>query len=410
MSPAPTILQVIPQLETGGAERTVIEVAEAIVRAGGQALVASEGGRLGDELAAAGGELISFPAGTKNPARIVANARRLAALIRERGVDLVHARSRAPAWSAYLACRWTKRPFVTTYHGIYNQKSAPKAWYNGVMARGDLVIANSQYTADIVRQRHGTPDSRLRVIERAVDLDRFSPAAVSPERIARLRQGWGVPASARLILHAARLTRWKGQRVVIEAAGLVRDQPWFRDAVIVLAGDDQGRTEYRAGLQARIDALGLAGKVFLPGHCADMPAAFAAARLAVLPPIEAEAFGRASIEAQAMGCPVIVSDLGALPETLGAAGQGTAPVGWPVKAGDAAALAEALGRAMQLDEAEHAAVATAARSNAAGFSKVVLQKKTLQVYDYLLGSRMENAFASALCQAEYAQNGWSGRV
>jgi len=402
MARPPTILQIIPQLDTGGAERTTIEVAEAIVRGGGKALVASEGGRLNAELAAAGGELILFPARAKNPARIIANARRLAALIGTRNVDLVHARSRAPAWSAYLASRWTKRPFVTTYHGIYNQKSALKSWYNGVMARGQIVIANSRYTAAIVRERHGTPEERLRVIERAVDLARFSPASVAASRIAALRAGWGVLPDVRVVLHAARLTRWKGQGVVVEAAGRLLDHPAFRDVVVVLAGDDQGRTEYRCALQERIDALGLGGKVLLPGHCADMPAAFAAAWLAVVPPVEAEAFGRVSIEAQAMGCPVIVSDLGALPETLPPVTPGAAPAGWVVKAGDPSALAEIMARALQLSQGERGAMAKAARSNAGGFAKEVLQKKTLQIYDYLLGSGMENAFTLALHPGEYA--------
>jgi glycosyltransferase involved in cell wall biosynthesis len=402
MSRPPTILQIIPELDTGGAERTVIEVAEAIARAGGTALVASEGGRLSGELAAAGGELIPFPARAKNPATILANAGRLATLIRACGVDLVHARSRAPAWSGYLAARWTKRPFVTTYHGIYNQKSAVKGWYNGVMARGRIVIANSRYTADIVRERHGTTQDRLRVIERAVDFERFSPAAVSPERLARLRESWGVAPGARIVLHPARLTRWKGQSLAIEAAGLLKDEPFFPDVTFVLVGDDQGRTGYREALQARIEALGLSGKVLLPGHCADMPAAFAAAWITVLPPVEPEAFGRASIEAQAMGCPVIVSDLGALPETLPPASAGDAQAGWIARAGDAAALGAVLSEALQMGNARRTAMAQAARSNAAGFSKEVLQKKTLQVYDYLLGSDMANAFASALCHAEYA--------
>jgi glycosyltransferase involved in cell wall biosynthesis len=405
MSRPPTILQIIPELDTGGAERTVIEVAEAVARAGGKALVASEGGRLTGELADVGGELIPFPARAKNPATILANARRLAALIRSRDVDLVHARSRAPAWSAYLAARWTKRPFVTTYHGIYNQKSALKGWYNGVMARGRIVIANSRYTAGIVRARHGTPEDRLRVIERAVDLERFSPEAVPPERVARLRESWDVAPDARIVLHPARLTRWKGQSLAIEAAGLLKDEPFFRDAVLVLAGDDQGRTGYRETLQARIDALGLSGRVRLPGHCSDMPAAFASAWLTVLPPVEPEAFGRASIEAQAMGCPVAVSDLGALPETLPAA-VSNVRAGWIVSAGDAAALAAALSDALQMGDINRTAMAQAARNNAAGFSKEVLQKKTLQVYDYLLGSDMANAFASAVCHAEYA----SGRA
>lgn len=401
---SPTILQIIPQLSAGGAERTVIEVAEAVAHAGGRALVASEGGRLAGELAEVGGELIPFPAAAKNPARLLLNARRLAALIRERRVDLVHARSRAPAWSAYLAARWTKRPFVTTYHGIYNQKSALKAWYNGVMARGQIVIANSHYTASIVRERHGVPEDRLHVIPRAVDLDKFSRANVDPERIARLREAWGVPHGARVILQASRLTRWKGQGVVIGAAGLLKASPRFEDAVIVLAGDHQGRNAYREELVARIASLGLADRILLPGHCADMPAAFGAAWLALVPSIEPEAFGRASIEAQAMGCPVIVSDIGALPETLPAM-DGLAPrSGWLVEAGNEAALAEALEAGLEMSAGARSSMGNAAERHARGFSKAVLQKKTLQLYDYLLRTELAKAFSMSPRRVEFAHH------
>src|SRR6516165_6676951 len=181
--PWPVILQIIPELSAGGAERTTIEMAEAVTQGGGRALVVSRGGRIEDELASAGGALIRFPARTKNPAAILFNALRLAHLIRKQGVSLVHARSRAPAWSALLAARWTQRRFVTTYHGIYNKRSRLKAYYNGVMARGDAVICNSHYTAALVRERHPEASGRAGVIYRGVDLDRFDPASVPAERV-----------------------------------------------------------------------------------------------------------------------------------------------------------------------------------------------------------------------------------
>lgn len=397
MSTKPVILQIIPQLETGGAERTVIEVAEAIVKAGGVALVASEGGRLAPELAAVGGELIPFPAGTKNPAKLIINAGRLVRIIQTRGVGLVHARSRAPAWSALIAARRAKVPFVTTYHGVYNQKGALKAWYNGVMARGDVVIANSYYTAGIVRERHATPNERLTVIQRGVDLAQFDPAQVSAERVARLRAAWGVAPETRLVVQAARLTRWKGQHVIVGAAALLRDRPEFADVVFILAGDDQGRTAYTQELTSRIEALGLAGRVRLTGHCADVPAAFLTAAVGVVASVGAEAFGRASAEAQAMGCPVIVSDGGALPETLGGDGNGGGPrTGWTFPAGDEAALAARIEAALTLPGDIRAAMRDTARAHvAAQFAKTVLQSKTLRVYDSLLGSRLCEAFGEA---------------
>src|SRR6202051_1521909 len=154
LSSSIAILQIIPELDAGGAERTAIEIAEALTQAGFKALVATEGGRLENELAAAGGKLISMKLDSQSPARIIANAFALRDLIRKRDIKLVHARSRAPAWSAFFAARMTSVPFVTTYHGIYNSGNTFKRFYNSVMASGDMVIANSQWTADHIKQEH----------------------------------------------------------------------------------------------------------------------------------------------------------------------------------------------------------------------------------------------------------------
>jgi glycosyltransferase involved in cell wall biosynthesis len=389
----PVILQVIPALAAGGAERTVIEVAEATVAAGGRALVASEGGRLEPELVSVGGEPIHFAASAKSPLTILANAKKLEKLIADHGVDLLHARSRAPAWSALLAARRAKIPFVTTYHGIYNQKSALKGWYNGVMARGDIVIANSFYTAGIVKARHGVAAERLRVIPRGVDLVRFSPDAVSLQRKHALRQKWGVGGEARIVLLAARLTRWKGQQTVIEAASQLCQRAEFKDVVFVLAGDDQGRAAYRQELAARVSEHGLDGRILLPGHCEDMPAALGTAALALVPSIEAEAFGRTSIEAQAMGCPVIVSRHGALPETIADAATAEMPTGWTFPPGSADELASAIATALTLPVEARQPMSDAARRRALSFSKQSLQQQTLQVYDDLLGSSLARQFA-----------------
>ena len=229
----PTILQIIPRLDTGGAERSAVEIADAVVRAGGRALVLAEPGRLAPEVVAAGGEFVEFPAATKNPLRMLANARAIERLIRQLGVDLVHARSRAPAWSALIAARRARVPFVTTYHGAYGETNAVKRYYNGVMARGDVVIANSRYTADLIAQRYGTPRERMEVIHRGVDCRQFDPARIAPERVSALRARWGVDPAARVILHAARLTAWKGQGVLIDAAAKLKAAGQLGDAVVV---------------------------------------------------------------------------------------------------------------------------------------------------------------------------------
>lgn len=395
----PTILQIIPELDTGGAERTTVEIAEAIVKAGGRAVVMTEGGRMSADVTRVGGELVVFPAATKNPLRLLANALDIARFVRAEGVDLVHARSRAPAWSALAAARRTGTPFVTTYHGAYKEKLAIKKLYNSVMARGDLVIANSNYTADLVHTRYATPREKLRVIHRGVDPAVFDPEAVSSERIAALRAGWGIPPEKRIVLHAARLTGWKGQRVVIEAARLLaREHPDLaRDAAFVLAGDAQGREEYRAGLAAQVADAGLGGSVHLVGHVSDIPAAFATAWLGVVASIEPEAFGRAATESQVIGCPVIATGIGAPPETVltrerdGA----EATTGWLVPPSDAKALAGAIAEGLALTRDQRAAIGQRARRHVmARFSLRQMCEATLAVYDELLGTGLAAAHAS----------------
>jgi len=411
-SPWPVILQVVPELSTGGAERTAMEIAEAVTLGGGKALVISEGGRLEDELASVGGELIRMSAATKNPALMLANAVRIARLVRERGVSLVHARSRAPAWSAWMAARRAKRTFVTTYHGIYNQKGRVKAFYNGVMAKGDAVICNSEYTARVVRERHPNAASRVGVIYRGLDVERFDPAAVSAERVRALREAWGVAPSKRIVLMPARLTRWKGQRVLVEAASLLRARLRDSDLTFVFVGDDQGRTPYRAELAALIEARGLTDRAIIAGHCDDMPAAFKAAWLTVIASVEAEAFGRVSVEAQAMGCPVIASNIGALPETiapepgvLASAGagalseptQGSAQRPWLFEPGNPQALCDSLSTALALDATTLDAFRQQAMEHArTAFSKRALQLQTLTVYDRLIGTQLAAKFSDAV--------------
>ncbi len=393
----PTILQIIPRLDTGGAELSTIEITEAIVRAGGRALVATDGGRLAERITAAGGELIAFPAATKNPARISLNALALAGLFRREAVSLVHARSRAPAWSALIAARRAKVPFVTTYHGAYAERGHLKRLYNSVMARADRVIANSGYTGALIRSRYGTSPDVIRVIHRGVDFDVYDPARVPVERMQRLRDSWGIGAGERIVLQAARLTSWKGQGVVIEA--FARLPVAVRaDTVVVLAGDDQGRRGYAAGLRQAIDRNGLGDRIKLVGHCDDMVAALAAASVTVIGSIEPEAFGRVAIEAQAMRSPVIATRLGAPPETV-LAEPDVPPeriTGWLVPPGDAPALAASLLRALDLSAAERAALGLRAREHAIGhFSLDVMKLKTLEAYDELLNTTLAKRFVRA---------------
>ena len=242
-----TILQVVPRLDTGGSEQATVEITEALTRAGATALVATAGGRMTAAVTRAGGEVVTLPVASKNPFTILANAKRLEALVNDRGVDLVHARSRAPGWSALLAARRTGRPFVTTYHGAYGSLGPIKVAYNSVMGRGDRVIANSLYTAKLIAERHHAARERIRIIYRGIDNATFDPLVVPPGPVVKLRERWGVKPDTKIVLQAARLTGLKGHRHTIEAAAKLDRQGALDGTVIVFAGDAPGKAAYRAG-------------------------------------------------------------------------------------------------------------------------------------------------------------------
>ncbi|MDB5571549.1 MAG: glycosyl transferase [Hyphomicrobiales bacterium] len=381
-----TILQVIPELSAGGAERTALDIAAALSDVGARALVACEGGRLVSELQARGGVWLPFPARTKNPLRMAWNVRRLAALIETERVDIVHARSRAPAWVALGAARRTSRPFATTYHGAYSGKSQLKTLYNSVMARGDAVIANSRFTRDRILELHPFAAGRVSVIHRGTDLLAFAPQAVDPARIQRLRRAWGVEPEDRIVLLAARMTAWKGHRVLIDAAKDMVEQG-MGDVRFVFAGDEQGRSSYVRDLDERIKRAGLEGIVRRVGHCADMPAAFLAASAVVVASTEPEAFGRSAVEAQAMGTPVVVTDIGAVPETVLAPPDvaAEARTGWRIPPGDSNAMATALIQALGLRASQRDALALRARTHVEQhFSLPQMCAQTLALYVSLL--------------------------
>jgi glycosyltransferase involved in cell wall biosynthesis len=384
-----TILQIIPALDAGGAERTTVDIAEGLAQAGARPLVASEGGRLVGELQAKGGIWIPFPAETKNPAAMALNVGKLLRIIRAEKVDLVHARSRAPAWVALAASRLAKVGFVTTYHGAYSGLSAPKQLYNSVMARGEVVIANSHFTAERIQTQFRIDPTRLRVIHRGTNFEAFSPDKVSFERVEKMRKGWLVAPEERVILLAARLTGWKGQRVLIRAAALLRERG-YRNLIFVLAGDPQGRDGYVAEIDRMITENGLSGVVRRVGHVTDMPAALAAAALVTVPSTEAEAFGRVAVEAQAMGVPVVVSNLGAVPETVLAPPQVRPDqrTGWRVEPDNPEELADAIAEAIDLMPSAYQSLAARARQHVTErFSLERMVGETLDCYAALLGSR-----------------------
>lgn len=389
--PAAPSSRSFPRSTPAGPSVQTIDVAAGLVEAGARAVVASEDGRLVAELQAKGGEWIRFPAATKNPLKLALNVQRLKRLCREEGVALIHARSRAPAWTALRAAHLLKLPFVTTYHGIYGGRAAPKLLYNSIMARGDVVIANSHYTADVIARLYPWARERTEIIHRGTDLSLFAPSAVAPERVEKLRAAWGVEPGRRIVLLAARLTGWKGQKFFIEAARLLLAEG-LSDTSFVMAGDAQGRDNYVRELDELVAAHALGKAVRRVGHCADMPAAFLAAHAVAVASIEPEAFGRSAVEAQAMGAPVIVTNLGAVPETVLAPPDAPAGArtGWRVPPSDARALAEGIAEALSLRASQRSAMQARARAHVeAHFSLRGMVDKTLGVYEALIKQKSD---------------------
>lgn len=362
-----TVLQVLPALEAGGAERGTLQIAAALRDAGARALVASSGGRMAASL---GADHIRLPVDSKNPFAIWRNAARLTALIAREGVDLVHAHSRAPAWSARFAARRGSVAFVTTFHGAYRSGNAAKRAYNRIMSSGDRVIAVSDFIARHASDLYSCPASRIRVVHPGIDTAVFDPAAVPPGAGAALRAAWGIPDGARVALLPGRLTRLKGHAVLIEAMRRLTDA----NLVAVFVGPDRGREAYRREMEALAEGL----PVRFAGHRDDMATAYAASDVAVSASVRPESFGLVLAEAGAMGLPAVSGDHGGAREIL-LHGE----TGWLVPEGDPAALADGIRRALA---AAGPTLAARARAHVLGrFTRARMCEKTLAVYGELLG-------------------------
>lgn len=378
------VLQVLPALVTGGVERGTIDVAGALVEAGWTALVASNGGPMVRELDRVGAKHIPLPMHSKNPFVMRSNIARLQAVIAEYGVDVVHARSRAPAWSAYYAAKRSGVHFVTTFHGTYNGGGLGlKNAYNAIMTKGERVIAISHFIAEHMRTIYRTDPAKIRVVHRGVDLTRFDPTRVSQERIIQLAQRWRLPDGYPVIMLPGRLTRWKGQIVLIEALALLGR----RDLRCLLVGSDQGREAYSDELKALVKHRGLTDVVHIVGDCNDMPAAYMLTDVVVSASTDPEAFGRVIVEGQAMGRPVVATNNGAGYENV-IDGQ----TGILVPPSNPAALASALTSALALGAEGRAARAEAAiqfvRNN---FTRELMCARTIDVYKEVLAETASEA-------------------
>ncbi len=369
------ILQILPELGSGGVERTTVDVAQALRASGHIAHVASAGGRLVSEIEAMGGIHHRLPLKSKNPIVWRGSAAAIADIIRTHNIDIVHARSRAPARPALWAAQRLGVKFLTTYHGIYNASNPLKRRYNSIMARGDLIIANSEYTKAHIHKEHGTPAEKIIAIPRGVDLTRFT-LEIPSERILAIRQHWRVAPSERVLLLPGRLTRWKGQDVAIKAMSNIEN------LTLVIQGDAQGREAYVDELKALIQRSN-AHIVIAPPH-SDMPAAYAASFGALSASTDPEAFGRVTAEACAMGVPVIATAHGGSIEILDG-GAGKPPLGLFAVPSDIASLHAQIRTLSALSPEQVSRFALPAQSRARSkFTNKAMCAATLDVYRTLL--------------------------
>ncbi len=373
----PVVLQVLPELETGGVELGTIEVASELTRHGIKNFVASKGGRMEHELQKLGVEHFTLNLKSKNPFTILRNAKKLEAYIRENDINIVHARSRAPAWSAYLAAKRAGVHFMTTFHGTYGLGPwGLKKIYNKVMVMGERVIVISNHIKNHVLKNYKVDESKLRLIYRCVNLDRFSPEAVTQERMIQKIKEYNIPDDKPVLFLGGRITKWKGQHLLIEALSKMKSQDYY----CIIAGDEQGRETYFNNLMALAKKYKLGNKVGIYGKVLDMPAAMMVSDVILSTAIEPEAFGRIAIEGQAMGKIVVASNIGG---SLDSVIDGV--TGKLYQYNDSQALADALDWALSLSLTEKKKISAAAQKNVReNFTKEIMCDKTIKVYQELL--------------------------
>ncbi len=313
------VLQVIPKLGYGGAETGCYDIAHYLAEK-----------ECGSYIATSGGELLKFvkknrvgifkiPVHSKNPILIFLNAIFLSFFILAKKINIVHARSRAPAWSCYLACLLTNRAFVTTFHGTYNFNNKLKKFYNSVMLRSNLTIAGSNFIFSHINENYNeylNKKKKLRVIFRGINIDYFSQKNISVLKQEKLKMEWGLEQNKFTILMPGRLTSWKGQEKLIESLNILIEDYNTTNFQAILLGSDQGRKVYTKKLHSLVERYSLTKKVKFIENCKEMPLAYSLADVVVSASIEPEAFGRVAVESQAMGKPIIASNLGGSKETV----------------------------------------------------------------------------------------------
>tara|TARA_Y100000287_G_scaffold65953_1_gene52047 strand:- start:1515 stop:2690 length:1176 start_codon:yes stop_codon:yes gene_type:complete len=376
------ILQIIPNMEIGGAERTVLEITSFLKDKEFSSLVLTSGGKLIGELEKENIEVIKLKIDKKNPYSIIKNFFLFIKIFREKKIDLVHVRSRAPAWSAIFAAKKIGIPVLTTWHGHVSNSSFIKKIYNSIMLKGDAVIANSAYTAERISKIYNIDLNKIDIISRGVNVESFEGSKFSNTEISNMKKIWSVDDNKIIILFPARLTRWKGHLVTIEAINLLKKEKFFDQVVFLFAGEKAGAENYIKKLNSIITKFKLQENIKLVERIENMPLAYHASDVVLSPSIEPEPFGRIPIEAQAAGKTIIASDHGAVKDTIK---NGNNFTGFKVKPNDPQALSIAIKQSIIMDKKDLTKMHERAISNVKNnFSLENMCKKTLEVYKRLL--------------------------
>ncbi len=372
-----TILQVLPSLISGGVERGTIDVAKYLVKNNYKSLVTSSGGILVDQLLSTGSIHFTMNAKSKNPFIILYNHIILSNIINHNKVDIVHARSRAPAFSAYLAAYRTKAKFITTFHGIYDSSTLPKKIYNSIMTKGDRVIVVSNFVKDHIIENYKVPEDKIRVIYRGVDLDYFNPQKIELNKLLKYKEEYNIPKDVRVILLPARMTSWKGQDIVIEALNMIKECNFY----CIMVGDMSSHPNFTNMVKKKIINYKLQSKIQLCGPVTDISILYALSDIVLSASTKPEAFGRTIVEAKAMKNIVIATKIGGAIETI------TDEVnGFHVKVNDAQNLAEKIKYVLlYLDSQKIQSIRNNARQSVIDyFSLQQMLSKTLDVYNELI--------------------------
>jgi glycosyltransferase involved in cell wall biosynthesis len=383
-----TVLQIVPALRNTSQVRTTIGTARALVQVGGRAIVAGERGELVDELKGFGGEWLPFANLTYNPSKLRANAAALDKFVASERVDIVHAKSAGAAWSSLIATDRNGIHLITDLPDLPRARMWLATFYLGALSRGDRLISHSLFNARPMIARHRIPPERVSVIPHSLDLRLFDPANVPPERVAKLRQAWGIPHGVRIALVPGRIAPWNGHLTLANAARILNGQG-MRGVTFVLIGDDRHHRRFARKFWREAQSQGVDALFRMVGHHADMPAAYAASDIVVVPYTSPPVYGRVVAEAQAMARPVVASSVGPLPENMLAPPRvpDELRTGWEAPPGDADALAQAISAALNLDDDAYRAHAARARQFAEYmFSPQRAAAATLEVYASLLES------------------------